>query len=405
MNDYYYKAVDVNGAVIRGMMEAVNAASAQENLTTKGLFVLHVKESSIILKKLRGRYFTLGIKRRDIIEFSSNLALMLRAGVPLLNALEDIISTTTNAHLKTVLNDIKENTKMGIKFSDALDSHRIIFPDILIRLAKVGEETGQLETSLSKVAGHLQKMEDLAATVKRALIYPIFSLITTGGAFVFWIAYVLPKMMQVIVNLNVKMPLLTQILFELSKISQKFWYVFLIVPVMMVITVQIMKLKPSTRYTWDMIKIKLPIIRLVLYNKLLALVAEQLRLLISAGIMIDRSFGIAADVVGNEVFKQAILKAKNDITAGSKVFEALGAHKIFPPLFIRMVAIGESSGNLDQQFKFLADYYYEIVDDISEKVGKMIEPLLMIILGLLMGLMIAGVLLPMYDVFSQIGSS
>ena len=405
MNDYYYKAVDVNGAVIRGMMEAVNAASAQENLTTKGLFVLHIKESSIILKKLRGRYFTLGIKRRDIIEFSSNLALMLRAGVPLLNALEDIINTTTNAHLKPVLNDIKENTKMGIKFSDALDSHRIIFPDILIRLAKVGEETGRLDTSLSEVAGHLQKMEDLAATVKRALIYPLFSLITTGGAFVFWMAYVLPKMMQVIVNLNVKMPLLTQILFELSKISQKFWYVFLIIPVMMVITVQIMKLKPSTRYTWDMIKIKLPIIRLVLYNKLLALVAEQLRLLISAGIMIDRSFGIAADVVGNEVFKQALLKAKNDITAGSKVFEALGAQKIFPPLFIRLVAIGESSGHLDHQFKFLADYYYEIVDDISEKVGKMIEPLLMIVLGLLMGLMIAGVLLPMYDVFSQIGSS
>jgi len=121
-------------------------------------------------------------------------------------------------------------------------------------------------------------------------------------------------------------------------------------------------------------------------------------------VTIDRSFDVAADVMGNEVFKRAIMNSKRDIMAGRKISDALRAQKIFPPLFIRMVAIGESSGNLDQQFGFLANHYYKIVDDISEKVGKMIEPLLMIILGLLMGLMIAGVLLPMYDVFTKLGS-
>ena len=361
MYDYYYKAVDANGAVSRGVMEAINAASAHENLTTKGLFVLQVKESSRILKKLKGKYATLGIKRRDVIEFSSNLAMMIRAGVPLITALEDIINITTNAHLKSALSDIKKNIQMGIEFSNALDFHRTIFPDILIRLAKVGEETGRLDISLSEVAGHLQKMEYLAATVKRALIYPIFSLITAGTAIVFWIAYVLPKMMQLIIDLKVKMPLLTKILFELSKITEKFWYIFLIVPAMIFITIQIMKLRPSTKYYWDLAKIKLPIIRLVLYNKLLALFSEQIRLLISAGITIDRSFDIAADVMGNEVFKRAILESKRDITAGIKVFEAMSAHNIFPPLFLRMVAIGESSGNLDQQFNFLAEHYYKIV--------------------------------------------
>jgi type II secretory pathway component PulF len=405
MNGYYYKAVDANGVVSRGMMEAINAASAHENLTTKGLFVLQIKESGRILKKLMGKYATLRIKRREIIEFSSNLAIMIRAGVPITTALEDIINITTNGHLKSALSDIKKNIQMGIKFSNALDFHRIIFPDILIRLAKVGEETGRLDISLSEVAGHLQKMEGLAATVKRALIYPVFSFITTGAAVVFWIAYVLPKMMQLIIDLKVKMPLLTKILFELSKITEKFWYIFLIVPAMIFITIQIMKLRPSTKYYWDLAKIKLPIIRLVLYNKLLALFSEQIRLLISAGITIDRSLDIAADVMGNEVFKRAILESKRDITAGIKVFEAMSAHKVFPPLFIRMVAVGESSGNLDQQFKFLAEHYYKIVDDVSEKVGKMIEPILLIILGLLMGLIVAGVLLPMYDVFSKLGTA
>ncbi|MFA4917053.1 MAG: type II secretion system F family protein [Syntrophales bacterium] len=405
MNNYYYKAVDVNGVLNRGTMEAINPVSAHENLTAKGLFVLQVKESGKILKKLREKYATLGVKRKEVIEFSLNLAIMLRAGVPIITALEDITNITTNGHLKSALSDIKKNIQMGTKFSSALDSYKTIFPDVLIRLVTVGEETGRLDISLSEIAGHLQKMEDLSSTVKRALIYPAFSLITTGAAFVFWVAYVLPKIMQVIIDMKVPMPLLTKILFEFSKFAENFWYIFIVFPIMIFITIQIIKLRPSTKYHWDFIKIKLPIVRLVLYNKLLALLSEQLRLLISAGITIDRSFDIAADVVGNEVFKRAILESERDITAGITVFDAVSAHKIFPPLFTRMVAIGESSGNLDQQFNFLAEYYYKIVDDASEKLGKMIEPILLIFLGLLMGLIVAGVLLPMYDVFSKLGTT
>ncbi|MCX5855744.1 MAG: type II secretion system F family protein, partial [Deltaproteobacteria bacterium] len=316
--------------------------------------------------------------------------------------LEDIITTVTNESMKSTLVDIKKNTEMGVKFSDALDLHKSVFPDILIRLARVGEETGRLDQSLSEVAGHLQKLDDLAATVKRALIYPLFSLITTGVAIVFWLAYVLPKIMQVIIGLGVEMPLLTKILYEISKVTEKFWYVLIIIPILIVITIQVMKVKLYTRYYWDLIKIRLPLVRLLLHNRLLALLAEQMRLLISAGITIDRSFDVTADVMGNEVFKRAIINSKMDIMAGKKISDAMRDQNIFPPLFIRMVSIGESSGNLDQQFGFLAEHYYKIVDDISEKIGKMIEPILMIILGLMMGLMIAGVLLPMYDVFSKI---
>jgi type II secretory pathway component PulF len=163
-----------------------------------------------------------------------------------------------------------------------------------------------------------------------------------------------------------------------------------------------MKLKPKTRYYLDYIKIKIPIIKLLIYNRLLALFSEQLRLLITAGITIDRSLDVAADVMGNEVFKKAILESKKEIETGSKISDALSAQKIFPSLLIRMVAIGESSGNLDKQFNFLAEHYYKLVDDFSDKVGKMIEPILIITLGCIMGLMVAGVLLPMYDVFTKL---
>lgn len=402
MNHYSYKAVDANGNVLKGIVEGHDATSVQGSLTTRGLYVLQVRESGRLLKKVEERLSAFRISRKDVIEFSSNMAIMLRAGVPLLSALEDIIKTMTNEYMKGAIIDVKKNTEMGVKFSDALNLQRKIFPDILIRLARVGEETGRLENSLSEVATHLQKLEDLAATVKRALIYPLFSLITTGAAVIFWLAYVLPKMMGVIIGLGVKMPLLTKILYEVSKITEKYWYVMVMIPVLLFVAIQLMKVKLSTRFYWDMVKIKLPIIRLLLHNRLLALLSEQLRLLIMAGITIDRAFDVTADVMGNEVFKRAILSVKADIMAGRKISEALSKHNIFPPLVIRMVSIGESSGNLDAQFGFLTEHYYKIVDDFSEKIGKMIEPMLMITLGLLMGVMIAGVLLPMYDVFSKI---
>jgi type II secretory pathway component PulF len=402
MSNYSYKALDADGDMIKGMFEADDASSVYENLRTRGLFVVDVKKSNIFFKKISDKLLTWRIRRKDTIEFSSNLSIMIRAGVPILAALDDIIDTLDNEQLKSTIDDIKKNIEMGTRLSDALELHKTIFPDILVRLVRIGEETGRLEGSLAEVASHLQKLEDLATTVKRALIYPLFSFITTGIAVIFWLAYVLPKIMQVIRDLGVQMPLLTRILYEVSKITEDYWYVLLVIPVLIIAVWQVMKLRPLTRYYLDYIKIKTPIIKLLVYNKLLALFCEQMRLLITAGITIDRSLDVAADVMGNEVFRKAILEAKTDIIAGNRISEALNARGVFPSLLIRMVAIGESSGNLDQQFNFLATHYYKLVDDFSDKIGKMIEPVLIISLGCVMALMVAGVLLPMYDVFTKL---
>ena len=402
MSNYSYKALDADGDMIRGMLEADDASSVYDNLRTRGLFVVHVKKSSIIFKRISDKLLTWRIRRKDIIEFSSNLAIMIRAGDPMLAALDDIVGTIDNRHLKSTIDDIKKNIEMGSRLSDALEVHKAIFPDILVRLVRIGEETGRLDASLAEVATHLQKLEDLAATVKRALIYPLFSLVTTGIAVIFWLAYVLPKIMQVIRDMGVKMPILTRILYELSKVTEEYWYILLIMPILASLVLQTMKFSSASRYYLDYLKIKIPIIKLLIYNKLLALFCEQMRLLIAAGITIDRSLDVAADVMGNEVFKRAILEAKTDIVAGNKISDALNDRAVFPSLLIRMVAIGESSGNLGQQFNFLATHYYKLADDYSDKIGKMVEPILIISLGCVMGFMVAGSLLPMYDVFAKL---
>lgn len=403
MSHFLYKAFDANGQAIKGITEGVDAPSVQNILAARGLYVIKVSKSSQFVKIIEDQLSAWRIQRKDVIEFSSNLALMMNAGVPLLVALDDLIASMGNEHMKATLLDIKRNIEMGVSFSDALHIHSNLFPDILIRLARVGEETGRLDKSLAEVSEHLQKLEDLTATVKRALIYPLFSFVTTGAAIIFWLAYVLPKIMQVIIGLGVQMPLLTKIVYEISKVSERFWYLLILIPLVIIAVLKAMQTKEKTKYYTDLAKIKCPLIKTLLYNKLLALCSEQLRLLIAAGVTIDRSFDITADVMGNEVFRRAILNAKREVTAGKKISEALAAQQVFPPLFIRMITIGEVSGNLDQQFDFLARHYYKIVDDASEKIGKMIEPLFMIVLGLMMGVMIAGVLLPMYDIFTKIG--
>jgi type II secretory pathway component PulF len=164
-----------------------------------------------------------------------------------------------------------------------------------------------------------------------------------------------------------------------------------------------MKRKESTRYYLDSLKLKLPVVKLVVLNKLLALFSEQSRILIVAGITVDRSLSIIADVIGNEVFRRAILATKDSISFGSGISEALREHRIFPILVVRMIDIGEKSGSLDEQFAFLSNYYIAKLDDISEKMGKLIEPLVIVVVGIIVIFIILGLMLPIYELVSTFG--
>jgi len=405
MNYYSYKAIDTDGAMVKGVAEAEDIGSVYGDLSSKGLYILSVRKANTAIANIKKALMARKIKRRDVIEFANNLSVMLRAGVPLLTALGDITVTAENKYIKTIIADIKRQTEMGMRFSDAVEFYKGIFPDVFVRLVKVGEETGRLEKSLADIANHLQRMEDLAQAIRRALIYPAFAIVTTTGALIFWLAYVLPKIMGTLKEMGVKLPLITRILLHVSDFAKAYWYLIPFLPVAGFLVVQVLKRKEITRYYVDAIKIRLPIVKLVVYNKLLALFSEQLRILIVAGLTIDRSFDIIADVIGNEVFKRAILMSRESISTGSRISDALREHKVFPPLVVRMVDIGETSGNLDEQFAFLSDHYLKKLDDISEKMGKMIEPIVIAVIGVLFAVIIVGLMFPLYDLITQFGKA
>lgn len=403
MNYYFYKAINVDGSLVDGIVEADDQSAVYEDLTAKSLRVLDVKKASRMAGRIRQHFASRHVKRVDIIECIRNLSVMLTAGIPLLSALEDSIEATDNKSLKIALTDAKKDIELGLNFSDALSRQKGIFPDILIRLVRVGESTGRLDKSLSDVADHLQRIEDLSQAIKRSLFYPVFAIVTTTGAMIFWFVYVLPKIMNVIREMGVELPFITRVLMAVSNGISTYWYVILGFLVLGIMAIQVMRTHEKTRYYYDYMLLKLPIAKLIVYNKLLALFAEQMRILIIAGLTIDRTLDIVAGVIDNLVFRRSIVAVRESVLLGRRISDTLKDYKIFPPMVTRMVNAGEKSGNLDTQFSFLSGYYIKRLDDISSKLGKMIEPILLSIVGLVFILILMAVLLPVYELVSKVG--
>ncbi|QOX79922.1 type II secretion system F family protein [Trichlorobacter lovleyi] len=403
MTSFSYHAVDAAGRLIRGYIEAASPETASQDLTARGYYLLKLDKSSGVLARLRRNLFRQRVKRAEIIELAGNLSVMVGAGIPITISLGDLAEATTNTTLQTTLTGIKQEIEQGSTFSDAIERYDDIFPDILIRLVRVGEETGRFEKSLSDVAEHLQRMDDLASSIKRALIYPTFAIIATGGALIFWLVFVLPKIIGTIKGMGVKLPLLTRMLMATSSYTQRYWYLLPIIALCCWALFKLLKRNEKACYQIDRLKLKLPIYSLIEYNRLLALFAEQMRILIVAGLTVDRTLGIIAEVMRNLVFRHAIDSVRDDITYGSTIADALKKHPVFPLLLVRMVGIGETSGSLDDQFGFLSTHYLKKLDDISDKLGKIIEPVVIAVIGILFAIIIMGLLLPVYDLVSTVG--
>jgi len=357
MIHFNYRAVDASGKQISGQIEADSVTTATNDLAGRGYYLLDISASSGLLPLLRRRLLQQRVRRSDIIELASNLSVMMGAGIPITMALGDIISSITNTTLQSTLAAIKQEIEQGSTFSDAIERYGELFPDIFIRLVRVGEETGRFEKSLADVAEHLQRMEDLASSIKRALIYPAFAIISTMGALIFWLVYVLPKIIGTLKSMGVKLPLLTRILMGASDYTQRFWYLAPVIAAVLYLLVRLLKKHEPSRYQLDRLKLRLPIYSLIEYNRLLALMAEQMRILIVAGLTVDRTLGIISDVMRNRVFQRAIEAVREDITYGSGIADAMRKHPVFPVLMVRLVGIGETSGSLDNQFSFLSGHY------------------------------------------------
>lgn len=399
---FVYTVLDPTGATKKGQLEAETLEEAERSLEASGFIVLKLKKAGLLASSYKDKLALFKVSRPEIIETIRNLSTILSAGIPLLEAIEDALVTTTNREIKSSLEEIKKNLIQGSTFSEALKKQKHIFPEIVINLAYIGETTGRLDVSLKDAANHLQRIEDIVGMIKRALMYPAFALVTTTGALIFWLVYVLPKILVIMKEMQVKIPLVTRILMVASDFVSNRWYVIVGFILSMVVIYILMKRRPSTKYYIDLLKINFPIIKHIVYNKLLALFSEQMRILISAGILIDRCFESTAKAIDSEVFKRAIEKIRQNVIEGVGIANSMREHKVFPPIVIRMVDVGEKSGNMDEQFKFLSDYFFDRLQVFTEKLGKLIEPILIGVVGGVFAMVAIGLLMPLYDLITKV---
>ena len=402
---FTYKAVNLDGEIIKGLVEDTDLDLAYNSVSSSGLYILNIRKSDIFTKFYINKIKARGIKTKHIIELANNLSVMLKAGIPLLTALSDISEIVENKNFARRMEDIKRMVELGSSFSAAISLHQDIFPEIFINLVSVGEETGRLGESLSDIVVHLQRMEDLKNAIKRALMYPVFAITATTGTLLFWLIYVLPKISGLFKELGVKLPLLTRILIAASSFSRANWYIFILMPLIIFIGFKLLSRKEATKYYIDKAKLKTPIIKLIVCNKLLALFSEQFRILLGAGLPIDRSFDIMIKVIDNVLFRKALLTAKEDILHGSRINEALKKHgALFPNLVTRLIYIGEETGNLVEQLNYLTEEYIKKLNDTSQKMEKLIEPIVIVVIGLFFMVIIMGLLFPVYNLVSAVGT-
>jgi type II secretory pathway component PulF len=331
-----------------------------------------------------------------------NLHLIIKSGLPLYQGLLDISKDTENKRFKEMLLYIANSVNEGNSLSKAFQRYEKILGKIILNLIKIGEETGQLEITLERAAYFLKQTSELKKKAKSALIYPSFAFITVFIAMLVWMLYVLPQMTALFKSMDITLPPLTLAIMSLSNFLNDYIYYLIASFVLLIIIFQILyKKNLKFRYFITKLVLKIPIIKQIIIGFNIAFISEYLRLALISGVPIFTAMQTLVLNINNEVFKKALHNAKNDVGKGLSISSSFAKTKIFTPFTIRMINVGESSGNLDAQLEIISDFYYKRVDYFAENIGKVIEPLVLIFVGGFMALVIAGLMGPMYDLISQ----
>ena len=342
------------------------------------------------------------VSAEEVVELMENLHLVIKAGLPLYQGLQDLAEDSDSKRFKEMLLYIADAVHSGKSLSVAFEKYQDVVGSIILNLIKIGEETGQLEHTLKRAASFLKRTAALKKKAKGALIYPTFAFVAVMGAMLVWMMYVLPQMTDLFKQMDMVLPPLTLAIIAMSDFLTNYIVYLIVGIILFVIAFKVLyKKNQKFRYHVDLMVLKIPVIKQIISGFNIAFITEYLRLALVSGVPV---FGALQTLVGNitnEPFKLALENTKNDVEKGSQISTALAKTKMFTPFTLRMISVGESAGSLDSQLELVSSFYYERVDYFAENIGKVIEPVVLIFVGGFMALVIAGLMGPMYDLISQ----
>lgn len=403
MPSFAYSARDMRGQLLEGIAEGPTAAAVADQLIGGGMTPLKITASAETTERAADAKFSLGglgrgpkVQHEDLLLFSRQLHSLLKAGIPITRALGGLQESASEA-MRKVLRGVRESLESGIELSTSMARQNGVFNSFYVSMIRVGELTGRLDEIFLRLFHHLEFEKLMRDQVKTALRYPSFVMIVMAAAIAVINIFVIPAFQKVFDGFGADLPLMTQILVGFSKFTVAAW------PYMLVgIAAGIYGFKAWTRtrdgrYTWDSLKLRLPIAGKIARKATLARFARSLALALKSGVPVVQAMNVVASTVENAYFARAIDKMREGVERGDSVLRTAAASGIFTPVVLQMIAVGEESGALDEMLSEVADFYQQDVEYELKTLSAQIEPILIVFLGVLVLILALGVFLPVWD--------
>jgi type IV pilus assembly protein PilC len=396
---YSYQSMDQNGKTIRGVMDAANMPDLELRLKRMELDLIDCKPAG-------QQTFTFGrrkITRKDLINFCFHMEQLTGAGVPSLEGLADLRDSLEQPRFREVVADMIENIEGGSQLSDAMARHPLIFDKTFSSLIMAGEQTGRISEVFKNLGESLKWQDELASQTKKIVMYPAFVGTIVLGVTFFLMIFLVPQLTGFIKNMGQELPFHTKALIFVSNIFVNYWYLVLSLPVVIFVTLKVtLKSSERARYMADEYKLRLWMIGPVLHKIILARFVTFFALMYASGITILDCIRLSEEIVNNRMIARGLHQAGQLIAEGQGVTTAFQMTGIFPPLIIRMLKVGEATGSLDTALRNVGYFYNRDVKEMIERVQALIEPIMTVLLGALLGWVMLSVLGPIYDTISKI---
>lgn len=400
---FKFKATDSTGQKKRGIIEAGNKEMASNLLVRNGLnpIVLESMGDDLTLSQ-KIENWTTKVKEKDILIFFRELSTLIGAKIPIATALQTIQEQTENKKLANIIKQIEADVRDGLAVSDSFAKHPEIFPPLTVNMIKAGEISGNLQGSIDYVNKNTERNYQLTSQVKGALMYPTFVILVAGVIGFLTITWILPRLTEVIRDLEVEVPWYTEAMIKLGDFMQSYWWAVLFAIFTFVLSMYYYIKSENGKREWDTFQLKVPILGKLLTYVYITRFSENFSVLIKGGIPVVKSLMIVADVMNNNVYKKIIQTAAKNVEDGGEVGAEFFKHEEIPLMVARMMKIGQETGRLSQILEDIAEFYQKEVSQITKNISSIIEPIIIVGLGFGVGILVFSVLLPIYNIAGQL---
>ena len=394
---YRYRAANLQGQILKGQIDALHELDLESQLKRMGLLLLRARP-------VRERHRSVGgMPRREVISYLFQLEMLLRAGVPIQGALADLREASESPAGRDLCAGLQDKIEAGATMAEAIAAFPGVFPETVVQLIRSGEVSGQLPDVLAEIVRSLKWQDELAAQTKKLLMYPSFVFVVISGVVFFLMVYLVPQLVGFLASMGQQVPLQTRILIGVSRLFTAYWWALLLAPpALLAGLAALAKAFPGMRHRLHRLELSVPLVGPVLKKMALARFADTFGLLYRTGVPLVEALTYCQKVSRNLVLRQAIFRARERVVNGAALSESFAAEMLFPALVIRMLKVGESTGALDASLSNISYFYARDIDESVGKVQALMEPVLTVLLGLVLGWIMLAVLGPIYDAIAKI---